>query len=498
MKTSLLNTKKLVRLGSALFLFLLTSANTVFAQTITWDGGGGDGNWSTAANWTGDVLPTATNDVFIGNFTVNISSGSFLINSLNLFGDSPRPTLSIASSATLNISTTLGANDALQIGGGIIENSGTLLVTSIRNRSGITLRNGSGTAVSALTNNAGATLTVNTTASTTVGQFNGPCINFSQSNATAFFIANGTVTLTPATALNHTVLLMPANSRGSLQGTGFTIPTGSYSFFHYQGLEFTIGQLVGVSPTVNFNIAATGVNDAAGVMTFFTNSGSDFTNFGTINVTGATPDGFRTFHNATTPLNFVNNGTITFNGNFRGDNSAIGLNGAVGRAFNITNNNVMSFTNTANTNMANAANNRPGLQVFGRVTLINAGDLTINAVGSAVNNFSADEFIFINNAAKTVTLTSSASGVLNLASSTGVATVTNNGIMSSTGIGGNGIGKLGSVFTNGATGSITFNQSLQRTNSTTDPSFLNNGIATMNTGTNTGINANVFLQIMAH
>src|SRR5438874_798179 len=34
--------------------------------TITWDGGGGNFNWNTAANWTGDVLPAPTDDVEIG------------------------------------------------------------------------------------------------------------------------------------------------------------------------------------------------------------------------------------------------------------------------------------------------------------------------------------------------------------------------------------------------------------------------------------------------
>ncbi|MBL9171787.1 MAG: hypothetical protein JNN07_28920 [Verrucomicrobiales bacterium] len=33
--------------------------------TIAWDGGGGDGLWQTAANWTGDVLPGAADDVIL-------------------------------------------------------------------------------------------------------------------------------------------------------------------------------------------------------------------------------------------------------------------------------------------------------------------------------------------------------------------------------------------------------------------------------------------------
>src|SRR5688500_12305920 len=33
--------------------------------TISWDGGAGTNDWATAANWTGDVLPAATDHVCI-------------------------------------------------------------------------------------------------------------------------------------------------------------------------------------------------------------------------------------------------------------------------------------------------------------------------------------------------------------------------------------------------------------------------------------------------
>lgn len=42
----------------------VTPANT---QTCTWDGGGSDDNWSTAANWVGDVVPVPNcNIIFDG------------------------------------------------------------------------------------------------------------------------------------------------------------------------------------------------------------------------------------------------------------------------------------------------------------------------------------------------------------------------------------------------------------------------------------------------
>ncbi len=49
------------------FIVLLTlffcAAISTAAAVKTWDGGGGDGNWTTAANWVGDVAPVANDDL---------------------------------------------------------------------------------------------------------------------------------------------------------------------------------------------------------------------------------------------------------------------------------------------------------------------------------------------------------------------------------------------------------------------------------------------------
>jgi hypothetical protein len=481
MKQTLLNTKGLVRLGTALFLFLIISANSLFAASISWVGGTGN-EWATAANWSGGTVPLAGDDVSIGNFTVNIGSGSFTVNSLELYGNTPTPTLTIASGATLNVITVAGsAKDAVTIGGGMIQNSGTLNITSADDKSGVLFKNGSATTASTLNNLLGGVLTVNTSASSTAGQYNGPCINFNQSGATSVFTVNGTVTLTPATAKNHTVFLMQGSSKGALLGSGFTVPTGSYNLIHHQGLEFTIGQISGVSPTINFSALATGVNNPDGIVNLSTYTASTFTNYGTINVSGTTPNGFVTYHSGPTALNFINNGTISFNGAF--SNGAAILNGAVGKDFYVNNNSVMSFTNTATSSV--------GLQVYGKATLTNSGNLSITGTNVTINCYSSDNFTFINDATKTVTITSTVSGALNFASSTGATIMNNNGNMTLSGAGGNGIGKAGSIFTNGSTGTLTFNRAIQSTDGVSIPTLVNNGTLVMNTGTSTGINANV-------
>jgi len=43
-------------------LFLFSTINA-FSAVRTWDGGGADGNWTTAANWVGDIAPVANDDL---------------------------------------------------------------------------------------------------------------------------------------------------------------------------------------------------------------------------------------------------------------------------------------------------------------------------------------------------------------------------------------------------------------------------------------------------
>src|SRR5919112_1737724 len=48
---------------------------------VRWDGEGGDGLWNTAVNWTGDIIPTAGDDVLLdhsivaANYVVTLPSG---------------------------------------------------------------------------------------------------------------------------------------------------------------------------------------------------------------------------------------------------------------------------------------------------------------------------------------------------------------------------------------------------------------------------------------
>lgn len=62
------------------------------SSVIQWDGEGADGLWNTAANWSGDIIPTVADDVILNNvfvsgtYTVNLPPGtdSVLIRSLTI------------------------------------------------------------------------------------------------------------------------------------------------------------------------------------------------------------------------------------------------------------------------------------------------------------------------------------------------------------------------------------------------------------------------------
>ncbi|HRF19427.1 MAG TPA: hypothetical protein PK977_14725, partial [Chitinophagaceae bacterium] len=64
-----------------LVIFLVVFSATVKSQ-ITWDGGGDAVSWNDAANWVGNVVPGAADNVLLdnsvvgGSYTVNLPTGA--------------------------------------------------------------------------------------------------------------------------------------------------------------------------------------------------------------------------------------------------------------------------------------------------------------------------------------------------------------------------------------------------------------------------------------
>src|SRR3989344_2004157 len=120
-----------------IFAFVIF-ANDVYAATRTWDGGGVDTNWSTAANWSSDTVPvsgdtvtfdgTSTNNStvdagFAGTITtMNINSG--YTGTITL-----ARSLTVSGNFTQNAGTFAGADQTLDLNDGSFSlTSGTFTV----------------------------------------------------------------------------------------------------------------------------------------------------------------------------------------------------------------------------------------------------------------------------------------------------------------------------------------------------------------------------------
>ena len=126
--------------------YLLVLSLFVFSfnakSQITWDGGGGDGLWSTADNWAGNVVPGAGDNVLLdnstvpGSYTVNLPTGAVTVsvNSLTITPSGVNNiTLVLPSGNTANPGFSVtGAGDALVLNNGAI----------LRNSSGAAMGSG--------------------------------------------------------------------------------------------------------------------------------------------------------------------------------------------------------------------------------------------------------------------------------------------------------------------------------------------------------------------
>lgn len=92
-----------------------------------------DGQWNTAANWTDDIVPGAADDVLLdnlhgvnGSYTVALSAGSVIINSLTISPDIPN-TITFLIPASNNSST---AFRAVGIGDAVVINNGAVFINA--------------------------------------------------------------------------------------------------------------------------------------------------------------------------------------------------------------------------------------------------------------------------------------------------------------------------------------------------------------------------------
>jgi autotransporter-associated beta strand protein len=200
--------------------FVLTS----IVSTLTWDGGGADNNWTTAANWVGDVAPIPGDVLVFSDLGVTVRN-------------SPSNNFAAASQFTINVtntanSYTFGGNSVDLVGSGFTQSGGgsNTLNQSLLGAAGLSLSAG--------------TLTVST--GTTVGGSNSVTITGGTLLANGTFSNSGLNTV--GTALPGTGTLggnngtfssmVTLNAGGTVSPGSPTNTVGTLSMF---GIEFNGG-----------------------------------------------------------------------------------------------------------------------------------------------------------------------------------------------------------------------------------------------------------------
>ncbi|MHC5111657.1 MAG: hypothetical protein ACYTHJ_17470, partial [Planctomycetota bacterium] len=126
---------------------------------VSWDGGGENDLWSTAANWENDTVPTSTDEVHItlaGTYTVTLNVDA-TVASLTLGNATGAQTLEVTTTRTLTVSGNVTNLDTLAISGVLtVLNSGVVdLTQGTQNVLGILRVNGGTTRMGPGTSNTG-------------------------------------------------------------------------------------------------------------------------------------------------------------------------------------------------------------------------------------------------------------------------------------------------------------------------------------------------------
>jgi Secretion system C-terminal sorting domain len=412
--TFILQTTRKISFSAFIFSICLFSVQTAFSQR-TWDGGAGsmDKAWSTASNWSGDAVPTATDDVTIieGADVIVTTAATAVCRKLIVNGSTSggQGKVTINAMATLNVDAsaiTSVANDAaLVLFGGMIDNKGTMTVTGKQNLDAIRFDNPtSGTTLSSTYMGAGG-LTCTTTAAVGLGPAsggnNGTAITFAQTSGdTARFILSSTM---PASSFvlntggSKSVFYCP-KGKAKIEGTGtITINGGVRSIRVIPGANsdapnFTIesGVIMDLTSTVTTTTVGMVLIDA-GILTGTT---VNMTNKGTLNFSGNAchpiylNNQFTTTPTATTApstTNFTNEGTININGTFADASMTGGINMA---GANTTYGNVLTNSGTINYNtLSGGTSTKPALiaSISPKNVINNSGTITIGTNGSLTN-----------------------------------------------------------------------------------------------------------------
>ena len=329
-----------------LLLILVSCAflSNAFSAVKTWDGGGADANWTTAANWTNDVAPVANDDlVFPATSAQSATNNNFFI-------------LTSFRSLTFEGGTyTIGGNP-FRLTNGIVVNGGTPTVnTAITTSAAQTFTAAQGTVTTLAILSIGTTLTIDGSGSFGIGVLSGSgAIIKNGLGASLLASASG---YSGAITLNDGIFVDDANTPNSqVNINGGTIGGGEFGFSGFGGTG-TVGATTVTAGVLSAGTltAPTGILNINNGLTFTANGNYACKISGTspganghdqLNVTGTVtlnnarlvPVPFGTFQPAIGDSFVIlrNDGTDLINGTFLNAPEGATFSGALNTAFRIT------------------------------------------------------------------------------------------------------------------------------------------------------------------
>ena len=490
LKITFLSPKKYFVIFLAVFA-LCISSSAFAAANGTWTGSGGDSKWETAANWSNNVVPGTSDQVTIqGVYTVTVSTDVGTINKLVVQTSAAgAPTLVITSGGTLTVSnTTTTAQPQVVLVGGIIQNAGTLNITTYTGASvGLEFRSSTSTTPVASSYSGSGALTINSSLGTS------QCVYFSQTNADPVFSVGGTISLSAASTV--AVISVGSGSHATINGTG-SITIGSSGTPASCGLIYipshatltnTLTIESGVTLSIYSNMSSTS-NAPIRLAQTASNAAITFTNKGTLYIGGTSANGIYSGTNTSSTINFDNQGTINFTGAYSTASAGAMSFGGAGTAY-LTNSGTILVSN-----MTVASSKGIYMTASPTVTITNTGIITFDAtnvttgamitMGDSKSKFDntgtvsinkgylagtsgTGNALFNNNVGGKVTISGTGSSVAintillftNKGTFEANGTVANGGFAPSTGTvspgGASGIGKITFYSANGSTFSLT-------------------------------------------
>jgi hypothetical protein len=292
---------------------------------VTWNGQGGDGKWSTPANWDSNALPSVSDNVIIPeNAVVSLTGDAGTINKITINGK-----LIITESGTLNVEQTTSSAPVFNIVGGELVNSGELNIVQRLNNSNTLLQLSDHTERDSKFINNGMLSIDNTAGSYT--STSGRCVSLKQTTPgrKAYLLLGGIMNVNVKTGCRFIEMEGGTGliSNAQIDGVVTIGSESDYKDWRFLHLNAT-GNLI-IAPTADITFYS-GFNSTNGCINVNTINGGtvNLINKGKLTVYGGgtftttTPYGIclNPQASATTATNaiFSNEGQITINGNFPG------------------------------------------------------------------------------------------------------------------------------------------------------------------------------------